>query len=52
MAQAAHIFHHFYANILHKIGILQRINAASEGEILPDEDSVSVAQIVKTLTLV
>ena len=46
VAQAAHIFDRFDADILEKVGV-GRVNAAGEHEILPEQDAVAVAQIVE-----
>ena len=52
MAQAADVLNHFDVHIFKKAGIIQRVDAAGEDKILPDQDAVAVAQVVKALFFV
>ena len=51
MAQAAHVLERFDAHILFESGIF-RVNPAGENKILPDENAVAVAQVIKAFFLV
>ena len=46
MAQAAHILDRFDADIFDKVSICG-VNAAGKHEILPDQNAVAVAQVIK-----
>ena len=52
MPQAPDVFDHFDADVLDKVGIVERVNAARKDKILPDQDAIAVAKIVKALILV
>ena len=47
MAQAADILDHFHADIFEEFRVVQRIDAAREDELLPDQDAIAIAEIVK-----
>ena len=52
MAQAADVVLRFGFDVRHEIGVEAGIGAAGEHEILPDGDSVFVAQIIKGIVFV
>ena len=52
MAQAADILDHLHVNIFKEIRVIQRVNTAGKDKLLPDQDAIAIAQIVKTLILI
>ncbi len=52
MAQPADVLHRFHAHVLQEFRVVERVDAAREDEVLPDQDAVPVAQVVEPLVLV
>ena len=52
MAQTAHIFSHLDTDIFQKSRIIQRVNTAREDELLPDQNSITITQIIETFFFV
>ncbi len=52
VAQAADIFNHFHVDIFQKFLRVQRIDTARENKLLPNQNAVAVAKIVKTFFLI
>ena len=47
MAQAPDVLNHLCTDILKKLGIAKRVDTARKDELLPDEQAVAVAEVVK-----
>ena len=52
MTQAADVLNHFQTHVFYKFRVIQWVYRTGEYKILPDQDAVTIAQIVKTLLLV
>src|SRR5450759_836665 len=52
MTQAADILDHLCTDVFQEVGGIQRVNTAREDELLPDQDAITIAEIVKALIFI
>jgi len=47
--QAPDVFDHLDVDVLDKVRLIERVDAAREDEFLPDQDAIAVAKVVEAL---